>query len=1522
MKLLLIAVLAGAAAVGFAQTVSNDAPFDDLVFGAAVSLDASESMPRDVFPAAEHQAGFTVLAGVTNVRMADGILTFVLTAEPALLGWGNYQGRWPDCRIRDYPVQFDAVLRGRQSVPCEWTVRFKDPMLTESWGGVAKGRPAGGKAWPLVFSGLRSGGKRRYDPTHTLAGAGPSTGSLEFRVQGAPGTVIEIEAVELVTARQTVYARRDVRLPEGPVWRALADLCGATFYGNEFNEAAWFVNGHEIAMPAPIPHRFNARTYDLAPFLKPGTNVIAARIMQNGIAPVLFMQGRVVMASGDVCELASGPGWRYATREQPGWTHAGFDDGAWHTVTQCTALARDRIQHGLGGVEFWLPPHHGRLVLANPAARDLYYRDTDPVAFEARIPAGLAACGPAVAYAVGRYRAGAVSPVAQGVLKDARADGASLVFRADVGRLTGGVYVVALALRDRDGNTLETQPREPLVVIPTLGGPTVAGRSYAEGLDLEVEDTIDCTDPRDPHPTFETCPADGVIQTPVIVRKPGLEYREAASWRRGAGFSYRLEFRHPGAFYLVEVEYPDDAKRIVEVLINGKREGVWNNVQSSSGAETGGRHLATGGIQTLQWLHVADPGVHSLDFVNHRNYEKVAARRVRISRVRGRLPALDAGASRRFGQYTENIKSFGGIGNVFGVGRVGPSDNPADYKQELVRPLMDWHLRTLEWWFETCDRYLQYNRFCGRNLLIMGCYQYKVDLTPFLRVPDYATWRVAQCPRRMLAQFLDRNGMDFFTEIEWMTPPPPMPPTVSDAAMEAGADTVRLVNRDGRQLSVANWMRPEIGAKVGRLVDDLAAAFGDLKRYRGVHTVLNPRSVVWTIPGFASQDWDALYSSYDDYTFREFARDTGVKTGVADADPARFQKRAAWVAGDAAGRERFQAWRAERLTAFCAGMAARLRARRPDLELALLDKANFWSDRGELFERLIASGESLETYLRSAAIDLKSLNAVPGVFVGRWATGWSRSKEHAYNTTQDPYLWLGQSRPEFAEVFTRYAPDRRYVLLYADWNECYFNGPSSNRSDVARLMPGSDWIMTRQLVRCHSQFGGWNAREPLTQALILSDPNILGHGMSDLALPIGHEQELRGVVRVFSHLPAERFVPVLDTGLESSLAIRELRRGTSAWFYVANPCQWPVRGSLAVESEGPVVGVPDGAPAGRGAFNLPVALEPFGVAAWRADGGACRIAGWRTEPLDPAWRARIGKVLAAICAFRDANAAQMPAARRDALEAQLREVEAALDREEPARAWSRLTDPSVWLYYVYEPSCEARVRKPMLADALAVSPARLPESIRREMPPADGARRTLPAARARGPIRVDGALAEPDWSNRVFSAGFWSWDGNTNALVDTGVCALYDDQALTLAFVCADPDTQQVQARARAEGGFWGTRDDALGVMLYLPDKDTYYQFGFNTRAGRFDQQVVVGGKRLYEEFAPEWTAAAKLHGTYWTAEARIPWAALGLDGPPAGLRINVFRSFRMGAVDGGSWSPAPDNHRYDLFGDLKLAGE
>lgn len=1519
----IIAIACAVAAIsGRAQNIQDDPPLNETFFGKSLLLDAAAAFPVTAFKAGENMGEFSGFAGVTNLAVRDGTLAFTLAADQAVLVWGKHDQSRPDFKIQTYPGYFTVKLAVRHSAACAWTCVYRDPTLASVNGAPIAGRPLK-DGQGLVFENVTSTGKRRYDSKkNALASAVAGTGSLEFTIRGPAGTRIEITSAEIVEPFHKVYVRHEFVVPPGKIWRAIADVAGAAFYGHTKNQARFYVNGHAVSLPVPAIHRLNGHTLDITPWLVAGTNVVGGYVEQHVLQPSFHFQTRIVMASGELVEVATGPGWQYNFTAPDGWNRPGFDAAGWLAATQMVALTRAQMKQGLKGgrTDFWMPEYQGRLVLANPAGRELVFAETSNAVMEVRIPIGLREKHPAVGYRAGLCRAGRVTPLKEGRVSESAAEGPNAVFRVDLGRLTGGVHVIALALLDQAGNVLETRAREPFLVIPNARGKIITGRDYTEGLDLELEDTIDFTDASDPHPNFESCPAEGEIKTPVIVSKPGLRYRETASWRREAGFSYRIQFKHPGDFYLMEVEYPNDAKRLIEVMINGKQTGVWNNCQSASGAETGGRSLPTGKMEKLQWLHVADPGIHSVDIVNHRNHEKCAASRLNIYRVKGRLPELAAGRSRAFGQYTENVKSYGGVGNVFGVGRIGSADNP-DFPAEMTLPLTAWHIKYLEWFYDVFDRYMQYNKFCGRNLLMMGCYQYSDKTAMYLPAPEYQTARISQCWRRMLAQFMDKNGMEFFTEVDWVEPPAIDHPEVTNPEIAAGADTLHMINREGDQVATYNWLHPLVKEKYMELMRDLMRSFGDLKSCRGVHTGLGPRAVIWNIPGFAPHDgqMDALYSSYDDVTFGNFERETGAKTGVALQDPDRFRKRADRLERDAALRAEFLAWRGAALTGFFTEAAAAIRRQRADLSLAMVPALTLFMRSNRvpvLFEELEVKQIGLDEYLKNFGINLPDLNAIPGVFVGRWAIAWLRSKTNPYNSTQDAYTWLGQTAGKYTDLFNRGAPAHRYVMLFADWNESWFNGPNGKKRDASKipgLEDGSDWMMTRQLVRCHSQFGGLNAREPVTHALIAGDPDIIAHGFSDLALPVGHEQALRSIVRVITALPAELFSPVLKTRLDTNLAIRRLQRADAAWFYVANPCQWPVKGTLALEHGGNILTVPDGENAGQNPATLPLDLEPFGVLAFKSDSPACQITGYRTEPLDPEWLERLAGVIHALRTFIKDNASQFSEAKTAALEAQIQAIEATVARGEYALAWTRLTDPEMWQYYIYEPSCEARIRKALLRNYLTDKPAALPPEFKRAQPP-DGQPRVLTVKRATGPIKADGILAEADWQGAAFSSDFRDWERQTNALVETGVAARFDDQALYLALVCADPDTARLEASASGERNLWAG-DDALGILLYPQEQGCYYQFGFNSKRARFDQQVVVGGKALYDDYRPEWQFASTVHPQYWLAEARIPWKAMDLDRPPEKLSVNFFRSFRYNAVEGGFWSPTPSVHGYDYFG-------
>ena len=184
-----------------------------------------------------------------------------------------------------------------------------------------------------------------------------------------------------------------------------------------------------------------------------------------------------------------------------------------------------------------------------------------------------------------------------------------------------------------------------------------------------------------------------------------------------------------------------------------------------------------------------------------------------------------------------------------------------------------------------------------------------------------------------------------------------------------------------------------------QLMSNLADTFGNLTRFRGVHGMLGPtqRAGYW-IPGFG---WQSSYdnplgSSYDDVTIELLEKDTGVELPIPRTDPRRFEKRAALL-GNPALRPRFVAWRGEKVKEFFQEALQTLRSRRENLQfvnvLAVEDT--------KFFQHLVGAEKPFKAVMQDFGIDLDRLNAVDGLWTGRWTISWRQTR--APFPSQDPY---------------------------------------------------------------------------------------------------------------------------------------------------------------------------------------------------------------------------------------------------------------------------------------------------------------------------------------------------------------------------------------------------------------------------------------------------------------------------------------------------------------------------------------
>ncbi|MFV2068147.1 MAG: hypothetical protein ACC645_14335 [Pirellulales bacterium] len=1260
----------------FALDVNQDPAPRDYLFGDAIGYPVQNR--EKVFRPDTKKANFTFFHGVENVTVERGRLVFTLAEKKATLGWGNHMGKQPVAEIEDMWQETNIVhLKLKQSAgPSKWTVR--------SWrDGERQAQTVeatiDGQDWQeLEFKPLRSGG------------ANPD--GLEIAIEGEKGSRIELEWVKLIQPTSEGYWRTEFDLPEGKIWGAVANVGSANerhWFGASEMASRLYINGSVVKRRGAV-QLYHTDAVDIASYLKPGRNCVGFYGFRISHSPFLYFQARIIMESGEVVTVKSGTDWNYSPREAEGWNEPGFDDSSWtNTRGGSGALITVRDMAWKLGI----PAYSGRLVIKNPDRKDLFYADTTGVVVDVHVPHGLKSQHPSLDYAFGHAAAdGSCKLVEQGSVSSFEQEGGSLVYRVNLGRQNRGVYALALSLKGSDGSVIEERSREPLVVLRKKALRQVEGKDYVEGLDIELEDTIDFANPQDPHPWRESrMPAKvygtvaAKVKKPVIVRKKGLIYREVADPKRGSGFSYRFEFEHPGSFYYLEMEYPDDAKRIVEVSISSKTQGVWTNSQSGVGAETGGRFLPTGKTLKLRWIHVADAGTHSVDIINVKDGEKAAAKSLKIYRIKGDLPSVGSGSNRSYGIHSERFFPTSGVGMNFGVGMPRNSEAMRDEDRKL--PPMQSVIKDLVWMEETAERYVQYLKFSGQNSHIMGCIQYYGYNTPYVAAPAVEDSRVLQCIRTMMANLFEMNGIDFYAGVEF-SQFQDVRSYANNAQVARGADTVWMVNAHGEQryghrkvTVVPNWLHPEVRSNYTELMENLTDTFGHLSHFRGVHGMLGPTvGMGYWIPSFGSaSDYDQpLVTSYDDLTMDRFEKETGIELPIPGADPNRFEKRAALLQTPVL-RRRFIAWRGEKVKEFFAEAVGTLKRERKDLEfvnaLAVEDP--------KFFQYLVESNKPFKEIMKEFAIDIDRLNTVEGLWTGRWTLSWRHG--HGKLPSQDPYCWLARTSPDIISAFER--DTKRYAFVRTSWDENMLatgGYAMKDRADHDRLVE-SDWIMNGAKTRALPQPGGYHCREAYIQAIITADPDLLIGGFTDININVGHEQMLRSVLKTYTHLPREKFKPVLDTGLETNFAIRQLTAAKESYFYVANPCQWHVKGRLSLQTDGEVLELVSGKRVGTGrtgaALELPVSLTPFGLAAFRVNSPKLAITAYETEPMAEGELARVEGVLDRVEELLADPEIKLSLSlpERKFMRSALAKARQAIEDREYARAWSLMTHHRFWV---------------------------------------------------------------------------------------------------------------------------------------------------------------------------------------------------------------------------------------------------
>lgn len=184
--------------------------------------------------------------------------------------------------------------------------------------------------------------------------------------------------------------------------------------------------------------------------------------------------------------------------------------------------------------------------------------------------------------------------------------------------------------------------------------------------------------------------------------------------------------------------------------------------------------------------------------------------------------------------------------------------------------------------------------------------------------------------------------------------------------------------------------------------------------------------------------------------------------------------------------------------------------------------------------------------------------------------------------------------------------------------------------------------------------------------------------------------------------------------------------------------------------------------------------------------------------------------------------------------------------------------------------------------------------------------RQIDAVRTTGPIRLDGALDEPDWQRAPVATGFLQSDPHEGepASEATEVRVLYDNETLYIGvFAQASHDitVNDLSKDFNIAGG------DVFEVALdTFDDQRNGFLFATNPMGAKWDAQSVNQGRDVNSDWDAIWDVKTRITPRGWYAEIAIPFRTLRFQNESTQTwGINFFRRIRRRNED-SYWSPVP----------------
>ena len=658
----------------------------------------------------------------------------------------------------------------------------------------------------------------------------------------------------------------------------------------------------------------------------------------------------------------------------------------------------------------------------------------------------------------------------------------------------------------------------------------------------------------------------------------GTRYLQAGD-KANDRFAVRFEVPPQGAPCVIEIDYPDDALRTMDIIVQGAGTQTWERAEGADnmlqeGVACGDEYPNTGRILThrcIYWPRVTDVALIAM---TARAGAPAAVSEIRVYAIEGGAlpvaaidepPVNDDGWHRTFALYYEDPA----IHFDFDVGGTRADTFGA-----------------------FADRAAALMHYTGQNLLCYPgswyCGVIGEDYMPRVHVTGY---------RSAWYEKFDREGLGFMPTINQ-----------NNIRVPSGAVTREMIENGSLNMSpISIWddgkpnpggwhgtppnfniAHHDVQSEIERAVDLFIEEGRDHPSFKGVALHLTKHCLCW----FGDER-----SGYNEYAIRAFCRERGIAfpASIDGAAPLRGKAYAEWLREDPVRWEAWLDWRCDVVARLYRRLAEKLRAARPDLKLVVnsfLVPDFRHPDFGK--ENFVAEAN------RRAGLDPRKLADVPNISICQ---------------TEVPadYRFRGPAPGRWKEFAETAAPIEReqwfrrgsYALLdgarfpWVNQHDRYWE----SRIGGVTAKPGPGSLACPWLKECGWRVttinpSGRHALKHYAAPFRFHDLQALSKG-GYLIGTYGTEEVLVPFIQAFRALPAVVFddLPGLDP--ESPVRVRAKAFRGKAYFYAINTGDAPAEVRLAIPA-GTTDLVGGEAVEGDRAATVTLKLEPYELRSFSA----------------------------------------------------------------------------------------------------------------------------------------------------------------------------------------------------------------------------------------------------------------------------------------------------------------------------------